>query len=1379
MNEINSKSSRQLNKGQWHKDKKSIISILFLSSDPTDTGRLRLSAEVRDIREKLQLAKGRDNFRLDERVAIRPQDITQALLDVNPQIVHFSGHGDDSGTIFLENQTGMAHAVTPASLAALFEQFSKQIQCIVLNACYSEIQAQSISKHINYVIGMNDKIDDDAARAFSIGFYQALGAGRTIDEAYRFGCVQIGLMGIDEHQIPILVQKPVPPQISTLSVENSKTYNNKYDREIKGIAEEVDRFFLFQRMGEYQPAIGSARIIAEAIGRLVFLRSEYYKDNPEKIPGFANLIDICRKYNIISNDVILNALNILKREGNAAHHPGEKIFSNADFDICRPEVVRLTTWLFTEYLHIPIPPEIEDNLSGKKKPLPVFQSVENVMDLGTYLKLFKNNLVFFTPAEQQTIQSICTTLIDSHQALLLGHPASGKSILALTIAKKIQEQGYQAFYASFKHGIQHDLWDDIRPLLNEKILFIVDDCHLNIKDAANLYRLWHGQDTNACLLFISRQIAKEVQENAESDFYMFDELREQTYSSELIESQNIDKIKGIVLLYKNYFEEKYERSYKIGDIHKLIKQVYADLLLLSCYLDVWEMEQIVLSEIDRVRVLKNVYVRYWKFLDSDQMICLLRAASLYYFEIPFEPLPTDESSTNDLLEKGLLQRDAKQDIKLCVMYHSSFAALLIDAYLTEKALIINRQYRKTERKREGFLCSQLRDYITSFLQDYSYPLNLQIIIDQLINYPETNFVFGCNILLDLLQNNDIKQSIINYHSDINNSGNFSNIRRFFDVISSKFPNLLFELFDLIFFKNINSTKPLLLKSQHALNDYYMILNTLKQDTGKYNAFLSYLTQEEKTKMFSESSLANLATFFIVLKKNKLNQIYNEWEEYFKQVSITELAQKARQLNLGQLSGSLRYIEKKLDAEKAKAILHQIDVDWLVERAGQADLTNIGQALAGLRVVDADKTQAVLQQLDSKWLAERARQANLTNIGHALAELRTVDTDKTQAVLQQLDSKWLAERARYANLTDIGHALFEFGTVDADKAQAILQQLDLAWMVEQAKQANLTDIGHALLEFGTVDVDKAQAILQQLDLAWLVEQAKQVNINRIGHALAELRTIEAHKTRAILKQLDPIWLSQQILHENFSNIGKILANFKIVDVDIAFEISNHLSAGDLVSKIHETSYDTFLWHIPVIAQINHALTYQLFAEIDDAYLFQMKSLEKIANFNKLLFACHLSNFKEGTQRLITFAHERLNYFLASELKNVKSFLELMSNYEDISPIIENNISRMVGKILNEKDDAVISSFIGLTHKYSPERASYFLKRFQEKYPYNNEVIAFCFYYFGKNYVGSKTPKYVDGRIAFTRAQVLFTEINHEKGLARVRNALLELDKQQTE
>lgn len=189
------------------KEEDNMIRILFLSASPTNESRLRVDQEAREIQEKLQLAKMRGNFEYQIRLAVRPADLTQALLDIEPRIVHFAGHGSASGALYLENELGKSHPVDPETLASLFKLVSEQVECVLLNACYTDSQANAIVEHIKYVIGMSQAISDKAAIAFSVGFYQALGAGKSIEQAYEFGVVQIRLQGIPEHLTPVLIKK--------------------------------------------------------------------------------------------------------------------------------------------------------------------------------------------------------------------------------------------------------------------------------------------------------------------------------------------------------------------------------------------------------------------------------------------------------------------------------------------------------------------------------------------------------------------------------------------------------------------------------------------------------------------------------------------------------------------------------------------------------------------------------------------------------------------------------------------------------------------------------------------------------------------------------------------------------------------------------------------------------------------------------------------------------------------------------------------------------------------------------------------------------------------------------------------------------------------
>ncbi len=180
--------------------------ILILSANPATTPRLQFDKEIREIEEGLKRAKLRDRFEIKASLAIRIRDLRRAMLDHEPNIVHFIGHGEEDG-IFVENEQGTASFVSSEALSGLFELFSKQVECVILGACYSATQADIINQHIKYVIGMTGSVKDGAALEFGVGFFDALGAGRSVEDAYQFGCVAISMVYPD-YKKPILKIKP-------------------------------------------------------------------------------------------------------------------------------------------------------------------------------------------------------------------------------------------------------------------------------------------------------------------------------------------------------------------------------------------------------------------------------------------------------------------------------------------------------------------------------------------------------------------------------------------------------------------------------------------------------------------------------------------------------------------------------------------------------------------------------------------------------------------------------------------------------------------------------------------------------------------------------------------------------------------------------------------------------------------------------------------------------------------------------------------------------------------------------------------------------------------------------------------------------------------
>jgi hypothetical protein len=183
--------------------------VLFLAANPQQTARLRLDEELREIDESLRRANKREQFKLEPKGAVRWRDLYRSILDCNPQIVHFSGHGGGTEGIVLEDEKGHPSFVDGIQLAAWFEVLAGEgVECVVLNACYSKEQAEAICQHVPYTIGMSRSITDEAAIDFAVGFYDALGSGKDIEFAFKLGCSQ--LVRFREHGIPILLKKGMP-----------------------------------------------------------------------------------------------------------------------------------------------------------------------------------------------------------------------------------------------------------------------------------------------------------------------------------------------------------------------------------------------------------------------------------------------------------------------------------------------------------------------------------------------------------------------------------------------------------------------------------------------------------------------------------------------------------------------------------------------------------------------------------------------------------------------------------------------------------------------------------------------------------------------------------------------------------------------------------------------------------------------------------------------------------------------------------------------------------------------------------------------------------------------------------------------------------------
>jgi len=126
--------------------------------------------EVKLIKD--QLMKKEELFHPIIELAVRKKDLVNILTKYKPNIIHFIGHSNLDGKLKLKDDAeGKEDDISPDALSKTFKLLKEHLQCVFLNACYTDVLAEEIKKSTDCVIGMTRSIDDEVAPFIAEGFY--------------------------------------------------------------------------------------------------------------------------------------------------------------------------------------------------------------------------------------------------------------------------------------------------------------------------------------------------------------------------------------------------------------------------------------------------------------------------------------------------------------------------------------------------------------------------------------------------------------------------------------------------------------------------------------------------------------------------------------------------------------------------------------------------------------------------------------------------------------------------------------------------------------------------------------------------------------------------------------------------------------------------------------------------------------------------------------------------------------------------------------------------------------------------------------------------------------------------------------------------------
>lgn len=230
--------------------------ILILTANPGGTERLRLGNEVKIIQAELARAENRESFKVVHIPDASEWDLRKAILDHDPYIIHFSGHGDETGLIFEDE--GKPSLVKGEVLAEVFEQCAGHLECVILNACFSENQALAIAQHINYVVGIRYSILDSAATWFSELFYNAVFTKKPISRAFSSGRAAVRSKKPEESSNIILIPNGKALELISVnnkleSAPNNAGFSQRRATLLKGIGLEKEAIEAYERAHYLKP----------------------------------------------------------------------------------------------------------------------------------------------------------------------------------------------------------------------------------------------------------------------------------------------------------------------------------------------------------------------------------------------------------------------------------------------------------------------------------------------------------------------------------------------------------------------------------------------------------------------------------------------------------------------------------------------------------------------------------------------------------------------------------------------------------------------------------------------------------------------------------------------------------------------------------------------------------------------------------------------------------------------------------------------------------------------------------------------------------------------------------------------------------------------
>lgn len=175
------------------------LTLFMCSANPPNiSNKLSLEEEYRAIRQAINANRDISVLTLDYLPNLRAEEFQAELAMHSPVFLHLSGHGSETGHFAVLDQFGERYAALHSStLAESIRLHCPNIQCVYLNACFSETAIINLGKIVPFSVVLSGKISDRLAQIFAAAFYGAIDAGLATQSAFDSAINQAIMRDLD------------------------------------------------------------------------------------------------------------------------------------------------------------------------------------------------------------------------------------------------------------------------------------------------------------------------------------------------------------------------------------------------------------------------------------------------------------------------------------------------------------------------------------------------------------------------------------------------------------------------------------------------------------------------------------------------------------------------------------------------------------------------------------------------------------------------------------------------------------------------------------------------------------------------------------------------------------------------------------------------------------------------------------------------------------------------------------------------------------------------------------------------------------------------------------------------------------------------------